>query len=979
MTENRLKHLVAGFAGIVAFIAYILTMAPTVSFWDCGEFVASANILGIPHPPGTPFFVLFSRFAIIVMPFVEEIAKRVNYISVISSALTVYLVALFTWDVLAKIVKEGVSDSIRRFAFATAALVSGFLLAFSDTFWFNAVEAEVYGFAMFLVVLVSWLALKWVDYRNVRFGDQIIVMIAYLAFLGIGVHLYSLLTIPVVFVLLLVGADPGKRLIRWPVWITGVILYSVVYKVDAFLSWSLLWLLVLVVGQFLASPNLRKELRLSAWLVFVALLGFSSHAYIPIRSSLNPTIDENNPEIQLTVDGKFEPMRLVDQKNWGTFNDYLARKQYGSESMLSRAFHRRGELDNQILSFPHMGYGGYQFAQYTPFKVGEVNYYRPGLYSVAPEDNPPVERMGMQFQTQTMLMGENTSIQLLIFLVMNGLLFYALFAAWKRNRLIAVYVGLLYAVSAFGLLFYINFSDGTKVEKPELGIWQDQLNQELNILAERGAKVPTIRNIDGNKLLSIQLKISMAKDDATRKAIAQNSQWQTWLQVQEAYKSLGYPAPELPNPVHLEVRDRDYFYTPAFIFMAMVYGLGAGLLLLGLATSRITLVRPIGAALITLAFAVPLFANYKEHSRAGNWIAWDYAYNLLMSCQPNSVLITNGDNDTFPLWFAQEVAGIRKDVRVVNLSLGNTDWYIKQIRSNEPIMKLSYTDDEIDQSVVHSNENRRSPAHQVDWWTAKAKVALETLQRQITQIDSVLKINPTDAALQARLKSRKEMYQVYDGLVNWSAERKGGFMRPQDKLVVDLALNNPDRPFHCANTVAPSNFVGLDKYMVQEGMVYTLVRGTLEPQHDAIDWKRTQYLVDSVYQYRGVGDGTTYVNAETERLLFNYNSLYIRLALETRSDIQQILIRKATDTAYAKIAATDIEEKAKIGLKYCEMGIKQFPTEWRNYAVAAELLDAAGRRAEAIAFLEKGSTIITGRALDEMNSRLQFMRGKEGK
>ena len=318
LKEKWMKHVFAGISCLVALVVYALTMAPTVSFWDCGEFVACANTLGIPHPPGTPFFVFFARAVIVLLPFVEEIAKRVNYISVFSSAATVYVTALFAWELLAAVLdsvktsadklgqpifsklSDEINGNVRTIVLGTAALVAGFLLTFSDTFWFNAVEAEVYGVAMFILMLISYLGLVWYKKRDEEGSDKILIFICYIAFLGVGAHLYTMLTVPAVFVLLLV-AQPKKIAERLPIWITGTLLCSVIYMVSAFIEISFICLVLLAILAFAKpfSANVNHAVRLSLAFAFFALIGYSTHLYIPIRSELNPIIDENNPEINI--------------------------------------------------------------------------------------------------------------------------------------------------------------------------------------------------------------------------------------------------------------------------------------------------------------------------------------------------------------------------------------------------------------------------------------------------------------------------------------------------------------------------------------------------------------------------------------------------------------------------------------------------------------------------------------------------------
>ena len=974
INEKWYKHIFAGIAGFIALIVYMLTMAPTVSFWDCGEFVACANTLGIPHPPGTPFFVFFARAVILLLPFVGEIAKRVNYISVVSSAATVYVTALFAWELLATVLKtdnlaQKISDKMRTFVLGTAALVAGFLLTFSDTFWFNAVEAEVYGIAMLILVLVSYLGLVWYNKRDEEGSDKILIFICYIAFLGVGAHLYTMLTVPAVFVLLLV-AQPRKIVERIPIWITGTLLCSVIYMVSAFIEISLLCLIALSIVVFVPAirtafpARLNNAFKLSLAFAFFALVGYSTHLYIPIRSELNPTIDENDPELNIRDEqGNLQLGNLFDGKNWNAFNAFIERKQYGSESMISRAFYRRSQLAHQVLSFPSMSYGGYQMAQYLPYKVGGVNYAN-GVYTFDASENEPVERLGFKFPTQMSFMGDNIPMQLFFFLLFNGLIIATCVYVYKRNKHVGIFVSTLYALCSLGLLFYINFADGSRMEQRDRDYWVNVMTRNVADLNSAGAGITSLP--DPNELIDLRQTIDFSKlaierlrmNNAPASRIAEFEKkisaaentmaWKNWQKIEENFARFGQRAP-FPEAVHMEVRERDYFYTPAFIFMSMIYGIGAGILVLLAATTASTMAfaSPIAAALVLVSFLVPCISNYKEHDRSGLWVPWDYAYNLLNSCRPNAILFTNGDNDTFPLWFAQEVAGVRKDVRVVNLSLGNTDWYIKQMLVNEPILKLSYNKETIDNDMVLDNSSANNPNHQVATWVRRAETLKPKLKERIDQMEAAGNLSEADSA---KLLQFKVNYQVWDAFLDWAKRNRGSMMLTQHKLVIDLALQNMDKPIEISTTVGMSNFMGLEKYMVQEGMVYNLVKGDLTPRQNSFDAKMTAALIDSVYKFRGLGDGSAYINSETERLLSSYISLYLQISFDAREKINALVSKKP----FTKADKDEVERIANDAAKYLELGIYQFPKEWRNYWAASYVYASAGMKEKALDVVNRG-------------------------
>ena len=992
ISENLLKYMTAGLAAVVAFIVYAMTMAPTVSFWDCGEFIACSNILGIPHPPGTPFFVLLSRAVILALPFVEEIAKRVNYISVFCSAATVFVTSLFAWDFLAKILSKDslvdrVSAGFRKLILFTAALTAGTLLTFSDTFWFNAVEAEVYGFAMFIVMLVSYLAFKWLDHKDDGWGNRILIFICYIAFVGVGAHLYTLLTIPAVFALLLL-AEPKKIVSRIPVWITGTLLCSVIYAVSSFIAIAIASAFVLgvLVLARVGSPEVKKSFRLSFAFALVALLGYSSHLYLPIRSELNPAIDENDPEINFKDEqGNLQLGNLLDSKNWKSFNDFVERKQYGSESMLSRAMHRRARTAHQFLSFPNMGYGGYQIAQYLPFKVGGVSFGN-GTYVFDPSENEPLERFGFYFPTQMQLMGDNVPAQLIWFLLFNGAILAVCVFSYRRSKKLGVYLGILYALCSFGLLFYVNFADGTRMDSSrDFNYWKSAMESNVRDLKQTGISIPSVPN--PNALIDARQNIEHAKmalntlryRNASASEISAAEQklhalesapiWQSWKLIEAAYAKVGRRAP-FPETVHIEVRERDYFYTPAFIFMSLIFGVGVGILVYLLAIKASAFAAPVAVAFIAICSVIPCISNYREHDRSGLWVPWDYAYNLLMSCRPNAILFTNGDNDTFPLWFAQQVAGVRKDVRVVNLSLGNTDWYIKQMLTQEPILKLSYDKEGIEKRMAIGDLNERNPEHYTQTWIAKADRVIPALQSRIANMtDSTGAAKPDADTL--KLKQYRVMLQVYSAFKEWQAKSHAGLMLTQYKLVLDLAMNNVDRPLHFSTTVGQSNFMGLEKYMVQEGMIFNLMQGDTTDRRSVnqdFDLERTAYLIDSVYKFRGLGDGTAYIDGETTRLLSSYTSLYLQIAFQVRENIVALL-QNAPLTTSKKQQIDALVEKA---LHFLDKGIAQFPEEWRCYWAASYILEPVREKKRALEYLDKGLKNVSvfdeqGRARLEIN------------
>ncbi len=602
---DRTNAFIAAAVFLASFVVYAMTVQPTFGFWDCGEFIACSVTLGIPHPPGTPLYILLGRLASVI-PFVEDVSHRINYLSAISSAFT----AMFSYLLAVRLIQyfyKGSVDNLGRHISYVGGIAGGFFVAFSSTNWANSVEAEVYGLALALSVAIFWLTLRYWDRRGQPGAARWMILAMYLAMLGIGIHMTVFLVVPVCALFFIFKQETTAR--DW-VYVCGFVIVELLlimlfangrggvaafYAVTAVLSVALLillykkinWAIVIAVGAtsslmvsfavyieavplaLLVLIVLALLARQQKWnlqwksgmaILLVGLLGISVHAFLPIRSGLNPRIDENNPS-----------------RDWRTFVNYLDRKQYGQESMVERMFHRRGEWANQFGRHPHMGFWSYFEEQYS-----------------------------------------GAGVQFIIPFFALGLI--GLYVAIRKRLEIGLPFLTLILICSVGLILYMNFADGTKYD----------------------------------------------------------------FRTGDAY---------------LEVRNRDYFFTPAFVFFGIAMGVGVGAVLQiareklqGNEGTQRKLVY--AGSVLALLPALSLANNWHECDSSGNFIPYHYARNILIGCPENTILFTSGDNDTFPLWAMQEAYNYRRDVRVANLSLLNTDWYVEQMKNRYDV-PISLSDSQI--------------------------------------------------------------------------------------------------------------------------------------------------------------------------------------------------------------------------------------------------------------------------------------------
>ena len=351
----------------IAFVIFILTVAPTVAFWDCGEYIAAGHTMGVPHPPGNPLFMIMLRVSSILFSFFKDIGYRMNFLVVLFSAGTAAIMYLTVVRVIISFL--GIPDnSWKRITTYVGGVVGGLFSVTGSTFWFSAVEASEANPSMFFVALCTWLILVWAQSKDPK-RDKLLLMIVYISFLGIGVHMYSMIILIPVF--LYIVLTDREKLTDLRIWLTAIAIGIAVLDLNLFVSLPGLpdkgissiqevfmalggtGIIAIIVNGVMAlcteGPK-RKKWTFCFWVATLAVVGFSSHLYIPIRSSLNPIIDENDPQTRTS------------------FVDYLARKQYGSESMISRMFWRRGSWGHQFGIEGHMGYGGFHITQFFQFK-----------------------------------------------------------------------------------------------------------------------------------------------------------------------------------------------------------------------------------------------------------------------------------------------------------------------------------------------------------------------------------------------------------------------------------------------------------------------------------------------------------------------------------------------------------------------------------------------------------------------------------
>ena len=940
MRFKTLNNLVGWLVFAIAAATYLLTLEPTASFWDCGEFIACSYKLLVPHPPGAPTFLLLGRMmSLLSFGDVTKVAPLINALSGLSSAFTVLFLFWIITRLAGKLVLRG-HDLVAEHAEPTtgqrlqilgAGVVGALSFAFSDSFWFNAVEGEVYAMSALCTAAVVWIMLKWEAHADEADSDKWLILIAYVLGLSIGVHLLNLLTLPALGFIYYYRRNQNPTLkgglivLAVSFAIVGTILVGIIpglpslagsfevffiNKVGLPFNSGLIIFLVLFAGliyggfrlSYSAGSRLLNTAMLS--LVFV-LIGYSSYLIVPIRSSFHPTINENNPEDVLS------------------FVSYLKREQYGSRPLLYGPQFNAQPIDQEVGSQRYARdpkAGTYKELPPTPEYVYAASdkMLLPRLYSYEPSHIQEYKKWVDIQEGLKPTMGQNLSF---LFRYQMGHMFWRYFM-WN-------YVGRESDIQQAGVVSPVSNTKN---------------------LPARIAESPSYNNFFAIPLILGLIGLWFQSKRDSKDAFV----------VGLLFLLTGLAIIIYLNQPPREPRERDYTFTGATFAFAIWIGLGVlGIAdVLGKVVKSDGLRAAVGVLLGLLAPGLLVAQGWDDHDRSDRYNSVDSAKNLLNSCAPNAILFTNGDNDTFPLWYAQEVEGVRTDVRVAVLSYLNTDWYIQQMK------RRAYLSQPLPISMGDANYIQGTndylpyvPNQQVQSVDLKQFIGLVKensmlLQAQAQDGSSMISFPTANFYLPIDTMAVKGLGIIPKDRagqlvprMEWSMGKRA--IEKKNLVILDMiATNNWKRPIYFSSTVAPQDYMNLQPYFQLEGMAYRLLP-LKDPNYDPRGSDEGFVEKDLLYKrlmqdfsYRGLADASIFYDENNLRFPSNYRDKFARLA---QSYLDEGNTAKAKEVADKCLAV--MPDKA-IPYDYYSPLLVPALVAGGEKAKADELMDTMTRRSE---------------------------------
>ena len=771
MDFKLINRITGVFVFLFSLVIYVMTVQPTLSFWDCGEFLATALTLGIPHPPGAPLHILVGKI-FTMLPTSSDIAVRMNYMSVLAAALCNVLVYSITVKMLLQW-KEKNLTTFRLVAICISGAIGALALGFCDAYWFNALEAEVYAFGTFLVGLSTWIMIKWWEKADEHGSDKYLLLLSYIIGLALGIHLLvaqCAFLVGILFFFKRYDYSPKKLIIA--LGISAVIFFivypGIVIKLPTILSSSVIFGVVivaaLVYGAWYGKTKRSPLVTLACMSLFLMILGYSTYAMVLQRASVNNlSINENKPD------------------NLPTLISYLSREQYGQQPL-----------------------------------------FLPRRYSQEP-----------QHQAE-----------------------------------------------------YSTYSSDMDF------MWKYQINEMFNrylfwqFIGRAGYDQGD--GVDFKKLWAIPFLLGMLGAFYQFK-----KDWRLAFFLLMMFIMMGVVTALYQNQQDPQPRERDYFYIGAFMAFAIWIGIGVYGLIDQLSEKmNAQTAKMAGAVVLILSFIlVPvnmIRANYHYQSRAGNYFPYDYAYNLLQSLDKDAIIFTNGDNDTFPLWSIQTVYGVRTDVRIVNLSLAQTEWYnvlLKERPFGSLPVPFTYTDAQL---------KKIQPIQ----WDEKRPIS----------VDVPVTAYPDSMKAKGNLPT-KLVWTVPATIHQGQGANAITAVKGSDLIILDIIKANKwERPIYFSVTITEDNYVGLGDHLIMEGMGQRLVpykvtasttSGTAVNQEilrkNLMDTPQTPVTTPKYgFLWRSISNPDIFFDETQKRMAQTYRTLFLRLAYTYMED--------SVHTDYAKVA-----------------------------------------------------------------------------
>lgn len=895
MQFKKLNNIIGWIVFAIATFTYVSTIEPTASFWDCGEYIACAYKLEVGHPPGAPFFLLVGRFFALLAGGDPAMAgKMINIMSALCSSFTIlFLFWSITRIGIKAIVKKGEEfTSAKQWAVIGAGIVGGLAYTFSDSFWFSAVEGEVYAMSSFFTALVFWAVLKWEeeDTTDPVSAMRWLVVIAYLMGLSIGVHLLNLLVIPAIcfiyyfkkykfewktfFItgiisLILLGGIQNimiPKIVKFAAdyeiffvnklgmgfnigsafyfiilfaALTGLIMYTVkkkesYYKFGFYTAILFAGIAVisgngagsmftrmLVLGGLLYGINYLKTKNINTLNVILVsfttlIIGYSSFFILIIRSQANTPMDENDPENAITM------LSYLNREQYGdwplTYGQYYNAPTDNANFKDGEPVYAKDEaskkykiIDDRKKSIP-----AYQKEFCTPF---------PRMWSQQGNHEAAYRYWGdvQNHHKKKTVMNEQTG-QMEEVQIPNFVANMTYFINYQIKYMYLRY----FAWNFIGRQNDIQGLNGNPLE----GNWKTGIKVLDDVFLDSDTSlVPhaASNNMASNSFYALPFILGLLGFFFHLK----NNKNDTWV-VSLLFLLNGVAVVFYLNQYPYQPRERDYAYVASFYAFAIFIGLGV-LFIFDFLSKKIN-AQTASFTALGLGLVIPALMaaeGWNDHNRSKRTMSRDFAVNYLNTCAPNAILFTNGDNDTFPLWYAQEVEGIRTDVRVVNLSLLQTDWYINQMR------RAAYESAPVPFTIPAEKytQSKREVIYMMDKGSGpmSLKKAIDfavsdDLENKLDYGNKPLDYFPSKSfyvPVDSMQVMREKVIAVKDTArlakaIKWSINRQ--YLTKNDLMVLDLiAHNNWKRPIYFAVTTGSEAYLGLEEYFQLEGLAYRLV------------------------------------------------------------------------------------------------------------------------------------------------------------